>query len=102
MSGPSVRRPRQAWRSPNCPITTNRSRAPALRFGDPRVQALAGALSLSLFAATGFTNKSLRAIVARLLGTPYTASQMTYDLRRLHAKELIHRIQGTRTSTLTP
>ena len=42
-------------------------RAPALRFGDPRVQALAGALCQSLFAVTGITNKSLRALMTGLL-----------------------------------
>lgn len=57
-------------------------RAPALRFGDPRVMALTGALCHTLFAVTGITNKSLRACVARLLGEPYRTSQMTYDLRR--------------------
>jgi hypothetical protein len=36
-------------------------RTPALRFGDPRVMALAGALCATLLAATGITNKSLRA-----------------------------------------
>ncbi|HEX2173377.1 MAG TPA: hypothetical protein VHL09_13140, partial [Dehalococcoidia bacterium] len=77
-------------------------RAPALRFGDPRVMALAGALCLSLFAVTGFTNKSLRACVARLLGEPYSTSQMTYDLRRLRLKGLIQRIEHTHTYTLTP
>jgi hypothetical protein len=77
-------------------------RAPALRFGDPRVMALAGALCLSLFAVTGITNKSLRACVARLLGTSYSTSQMTYDLRRLRFKGLIQRIEHTHTYTLTP
>jgi hypothetical protein len=55
----------------------------ALRFGDPRVMALAGALAIQLKAIAGFTNHSLRAHVAGLLGAPYTTSQMTYDLRRL-------------------
>jgi len=32
--------------------------------------ALVGALCTTLLAATGFTNKSLRALVAGLLGTP--------------------------------
>ena len=36
-------------------------RAPALRFGDPRVMALTGALCATLHAVTGITNKSLRA-----------------------------------------
>lgn len=77
-------------------------RAPALRFGDPRVQALAGALCATVFAATGITHKSLRARVARLLGDPnYTSSQMSYDLRRLRLKGLIERVRGTNTYHLT-
>ena len=38
------------------------SSGPALRFGDPRVQALALALCTSVLAVTGITNKSLRAL----------------------------------------
>jgi len=49
-------------------------RTPALRFGDPRVMALTGALCQTLLAATGFTNKSLRALIAGLLGTDYRAN----------------------------
>jgi len=77
-------------------------RAPTLRFGDPRVMALTGALCTSLFAATGITNRSLRALVAGLLGTDYTSAQMSYDLRRLCLKGLITRHSGTNTYTLTP
>jgi hypothetical protein len=84
------------------PTRSGGRRAPAIRFGDPRVMALTGALCLSLFAVTGITNKSLRACVARLLGAPYTASQMTYDLRRLRLKGLIERIEHTHTYALTP
>ena len=58
-------------------------RTPALRFGDPRVMALTGALCHTLLAATGFTNKNLRVLIAGLLGSDYRAKQMTYDLRRL-------------------
>jgi hypothetical protein len=50
-----------------------------LRFCEPRVMALAGALSLMLADACGLTSKSLRALTARLPGASYTASQMTYD-----------------------
>jgi len=42
-------------------LTEDGRRAPALRFGEPRVMALAGALSLTLAGACGITNKSLRA-----------------------------------------
>ena len=77
-------------------------KTPALRFGDPRVMALAGALSLTLSGACGITNKSLRALTARLLGADYSASQMTYDLRRLRLNGLIRRIAHTHTYVLTP
>jgi hypothetical protein len=83
-------------------LTEDGRKAPALRFGDPRVMALTGALCLSLFAVTGITNKSLRAVTARLLGTTYSPSQMTYDLRRLRLNGLIRRIEHTHTYTLTP
>jgi hypothetical protein len=45
-------------------------RATAMRFGDSRVQALAGALAVTLCAVTGITNRSLRALMTGLLGTP--------------------------------
>lgn len=77
-------------------------RTGALRFGDPRVMALAGALCMALNAVTGFTNRSLRAHVAGLLGIAYTSSQMTYDLRRLKGKGLIHRLERTNVYVLTP
>ena len=77
-------------------------RTPALRFGDPRVTALAGALAATLTAATGITNKSLRALITGLLHAPYAPGQMTYDLRRLRLAGLIHRIEHTNTYALTP
>jgi hypothetical protein len=83
-------------------LTEDGRRAPALRFGDPRVMALTGALCLALFATTGITNKRLRAVTARLLGSTYSASQMTYDLRRLRLNGLIRRIEHTHTYALTP
>src|SRR5919205_4209469 len=61
-------------------------RTGALRFGDPRTMALVGALCITLNAVAGFTNRSLRAQVASLLGTAYRVSQMTFDLRRLRRK----------------
>ena len=76
-------------------------RAPALRFGDPRVMALAGALCTSLLAVTGITNRRLRARVAGLLGTDYSSAQMSYDLRRLRMKGVIARLPGTNTYALT-
>jgi hypothetical protein len=78
-------------------------RAPALRFGDPRVMALAGALAASVHTVTGqITNKSLRALVTTLLHAPYPSNRMSYDLRRLRLKGLIERVEGTNAYRITP
>jgi hypothetical protein len=77
-------------------------RTGALRFGDQRAMALAGALCLVVHAVTGFTNKSLRGQVAGLLGSDYSRSQMTYDLRRLRLHGLIERVPRTNTYVTTP
>ena len=77
-------------------------RTGAFRFGDPRAMALAGSLCCVTHTVTGFTNKSLRGLVAGLLGRDYTANQMSYDLRRLRLHGLIQRIPGTNTYTTTP
>ena len=50
-------------------------KAPALRFGDLRVQALAGALANLLMATTGITDRHLRVLMAGPPGRPHTASQ---------------------------
>lgn len=49
----------------------------------------------------GFHNRDLRPAVAALLGRPYSAAQMTYDLRRLRLTGLIHRIPKTHRYTTT-
>jgi hypothetical protein len=85
------------------PSVEDGRRAPALRFGDPRVQALAGALAHTLTAAVGITNRSLRALMPALLaGGRYTTSQASYDLTRLRAKGLIERLPGRNVYRLTP
>ena len=71
-----------------------------MRFGDPRVMALLGALCVTIN-AVGFTNRSLRAQVNHLLGVAYSVNQMSYDLARLRRKGLIERIPGTNTYTPT-
>jgi hypothetical protein len=64
--------------------TEDGRRAPALRFGDPRVQALAGALCTTSLAVAGITNKSLRALMTGLVGgANYSMNQASYDLARL-------------------
>ena len=83
-------------------LTQDGRRAPALRFGDPRVQALAGALCTTLLAVTGITNKSLRALMTGLLGgIGYTMNQASYDLARLTRNGLITRVPGKNLYRLT-
>jgi hypothetical protein len=82
-------------------VTDDGRRAPALRFGDPRVQALAGASANMLFAVTDITNKSLRALMTGLLGTPYSMNQASYDLARLRLNGLITRVPNHHRYTLT-
>jgi len=82
-------------------LTEDGRRSPALRFGDPRVMALLGALCVGLN-ALGFTNRSLRAQVSHLLGVAYTVNQASYDLARLRLNGLIQRRPHTNTYDLTP
>jgi len=84
------------------PYVREGQRTGALRFGDPRAMALTGALCCFVHAIAGFTNASLRGLVAGLLGRDYTRSQMTYDLRRLRLHGLIARLPRTNTYILTP
>jgi hypothetical protein len=77
------------------PIEHDGQHAAALRFGDPRVLALLGALILFRLLPRGFSNRALRLHVAPLLGLGaacMTQGKMTYDLRRLRLHGLIERI----------
>jgi hypothetical protein len=91
------------WRHSRVPtLTQDGRRAPGLRFGDPRVMALAGTLASTLFAVTGITNKSLRALMTGLLGTAYSANQASYDLARLSRNGIVARIPHRNLYALTP
>jgi hypothetical protein len=76
-------------------------RVSALRFADPRVMALLQAIAGFTHLPRGFRNRDLRPQVEALLGRPYTHTQMTYDLRRLRLKGVIHRIPTTHRYTAT-
>jgi hypothetical protein len=82
-------------------VTDGGRKAPALRFGDLRVQALAGAIAAMLFTVTGITNRSLRALMTGLLHRPYSMNQASYDLSRLARNGLIERVPGRNRYTLT-
>jgi hypothetical protein len=81
-------------------LTGDGRKAPALRFGDLRVQAPAGTTAAMLFTVTGITNRSLRALMTGLLHRPYSMNQASYDLSRLARNGLIQRVPG-RNRTLT-
>ncbi len=82
-------------------VTAEGRRATAMRFGDSRVQALAGALCVTVGAVTGITNRSLRALMTGLLGTTYGIAQASYDLARLRRNGLIIRRPHSNTYDLT-
>lgn len=84
------------------PYNREGQRTGALRFGDPRAMALAGALCCVVHTVTGLTNHSLRGLVAGLYGHDYSANQMTYDLRRLRLHGIVERVPHTHTYRLTP
>jgi hypothetical protein len=99
LSGDSIQRVVQPT------VNDDGEKAPALKFGQPRVMALFVALTLFQHLIDGFHNRDLRALVADLLGVTteqYTASQMTYDLRRLRLKGLIFRPPRTHRYFVTP
>lgn len=85
-------------------VNEDGQKAPGLRFGDPRVMALMLTLSLFTHLIDGFRNQDLRRTVADLLGRaqPYTATQASYDLRRLCRKGLLWRRPGTQRYVVTP
>ena len=87
------------------PSDTNGQRVPGLRYGDPRVMAVLAGLCLFLPTQGGFTNQSLRQRIAVLLDpgpNGYTRSRMTYDLRTLRLKGLLHRLPRKNRYVLTP
>jgi hypothetical protein len=99
LSGDSIQRVVQPT------VTESGEKAPALKFGQPRVMALLLALTLFQHLIDGFHNRDLRVLVADLLGvtiTEYTGAQMTYDLRRLRLKGLIFRPPRTHRYFVTP
>ena len=82
-------------------VTDEGRKAPALRFGDLRVQALAGAIAAMLFTVPGITNRTLRGLMTGLLNRPYSMNQASYDLSRLARNGLITRVPGRNSYTLT-
>jgi hypothetical protein len=85
-------------------VEINGQRAAALRFADPRVQALMQALLLFVLLPHGFCNRELREHLAPLLGCDpgqWRPGKMTYDLRRLRLHGLVERIPKTHRYRIT-
>jgi len=81
----------------NQPVVVGQQRASALRFADPRVQALLSVLVMFRLLPDGFSNADMREPLAQLLGldpSQLTPGQMTYHLRRLRLHGLIERRPG--------
>ena len=87
-----------AFQQVNQPRDVAGQRVAALRFTDPRVQALLSALVAFRLLPHGFANHELRALLAPLLGLApdqFTPGQMTYHLRRLRLHGLVERLPNT-------
>jgi len=94
----------EAFQKINRPLQVTSQRASALRFADPKVQALWRALLLFQLLPTGFSNRHLRQHFASLLGQPpdsLTHGQMTYHLRRLRLHGIVERIPQTHRYRIT-
>jgi hypothetical protein len=87
-----------AFTAVTAPANVDGQHAAALRFGDPRAQALLAVLLVFRLQPGGFTNADLRSHLARLLGErsdTWPAGRASYDLRRLRLHGLIERIPHT-------
>jgi hypothetical protein len=94
----------QSFQQLQQPADIEGQRVSALRFGDPRVQALFAVLVIFSLQPQGFRNRELRPLLAQALGLDnqqITRGKMSYDLRRLRLHGLIQRIAGTHRYELT-
>jgi hypothetical protein len=85
-------------------ISTTCTRVPGMRFPDPRVQALLAACCALALRPAGFTSRDLRHLLAPQLGKDpqdMTGGQISYDLRRLRAHQIIERIPHSRNYQVT-
>jgi hypothetical protein len=86
-------------------ISTTCTYIPGMRFTSHRVQALLSACCALALRPAGFTSRDLRHYLAPQLGKTaedMTSGQISYDLRRLRAHQLIERIPHSRSYQVTP
>jgi hypothetical protein len=85
-------------------LTKTGTKIPGLKLGQTRSHALLSALLTCRTHFDGFTNRDLRTLTAELRGldpATITASQTTYDLRRLRSHGLIERVPHSHRYTVT-
>jgi hypothetical protein len=82
------------------PSPQDGQKAPALHSGDPRVMALLACLCSFQHLIAGLTNRTLRELIGGIIPSD-SRQQMTYDLRRLRHKGLIHRVPHSQRYELT-
>ena len=86
-------------------ISSTCTRVPGMRFPDPRVQALLSACRSLALRPAGFTRRDPRHLPAPQMGKDpedMTGGQISYDLRRLRAHQIIERIPHSRNYQVTP
>jgi len=94
----------ELFREVTGPRRVGDQRASALRFGDPKVQALLSVLVLFRLLPCGFRSHDLREHIAPLLGddpSQWTQGRLTYQLRRLRLHGLIERVPDSQRYTVT-
>lgn len=94
----------ETFRALNGPIDVNGQRASALRFADPKVQALWHGLVLFRVQANDFRHADLRRYWAALTGraeSQISQGAITYQLRRLRLHGLIERLPKTHRYSVT-
>ncbi len=87
------------------PAIVQGQRVSALRFGEPRTQALLGALVTFGLNARPFTAADFKPHLAQLLDIPpagLSQGRLSYELRRLRQRGLIERLPKTHRYRLTP
>jgi hypothetical protein len=87
------------------PSKSQGQRVSALRFGEPRAQAILTTLLPFCLHARSFTNAELKRHLAHMLGSSlesFPPGRMSYELRRLRIRGLIKRIPKTHRYLITP
>jgi len=87
------------------PAEIQGQRVSALRFGEPRAQAVFGTLVRFCLHARPFTHADLKQHLAHMLTIPperFPTGRMSYELRRLRLRGLIERIPKTHRYRVTP